>query len=269
MYSPSPSLYQQGAVYVYFGPAYNPADAVKISATPAITAIGLCVASGDINGDGVDDLIVGASGKILAYYGDKSNFNPASGTPDAVFSGKDSGFGASIAVIHDVDGDGFRDIAVGASKAVVSGVSETGRLYIVKGGAGSRSVNADVEFLARIDGELNSGQFGSAILPVKDSDGCGKPDLVVSAIHGDGTGRPMTGKVFFFSGLNLSTTTSVTTAKVIPGTARDMHLGYSLALVDEQWLAAGAPTEKNNTGAVRLFRLSLIAGNYLGAEKGR
>ena len=265
MHSPTPALYQQGAVYIYFGPGYVPTTAVKIPATSSVAGIGLCVASGDINGDGIDDLIVGASGKVVVYYGGKS-FQPTSGIPDVVFNGKDSGFGLTIAALWDVNGDGFRDISVGAYKAAVSDVAETGRLYILSGGTGRRTVNADSDYLARIDGELNSGQFASAILPVKDVDGCGKPDLVVSAVHGDGTSRPMTGKIFFFSGRDMALSTTVASAKIIPGTARDMHLGSSLALVGGHWLAAGAPTEKANTGRVRLFNLVLVANKLANEE---
>ncbi len=261
MHSPAPSLFQQGAVYVYFGPNYNPTNAVKIPATVSSTGVGLCVAAGDINGDGIDDLIIGASGKVIAYYGNKGSFLPAPSNPDVVFSSKDSGFGLSIAILWDVNDDGFRDISVGAPKAVVSNVNETGRLYILGGGTGKRTVNADVDFLARIDGELNSGQFAATILPMKDVDGCGLPDLAVSAIHGDGPQWPMTGKIFLFSGRNLPSGAAVTSAKTMPGSARDMHLGSFLALIDGEWLAAGAPTEKANTGRVRLFNLGLVSNH--------
>ncbi len=265
MHSPAPFLYQQGAVYVYFGPDYEEEKRVKIPATVSGMGIGLCVASGDINGDGVDDLIMGASGKVILFYG-KEGFSPTPGNPDVVFTSKDSGFGLSIAALEDVDGDGYRDVAVGAYKAAVSNVNETGRLYILKGKGGTekRTVDADIDSpdrIARIDGELNSGQFAWAILPVKDVDGCGLPDLVVSAVHGDGIPWPMTGKLFLFSGRDLTSEANVTLAKVMPGRARDMHLGSFLALIDGKWLAAGAPTEKINTGRVRLFDLDFVANN--------
>jgi len=48
----------------------------------------------------------------------------------------------------------------------------------------------------------------------------------------------------------------VASAQAIPGNARDMHLGSFMALVGNGTrLAAGAPTENLNTGAVRLFDL--------------
>jgi hypothetical protein len=110
--------------------------------------------------------------------------------------------------------------------------------------------------LAKIDGEPNSGRFGSAILPVGDMDGDGAPDLAVSAVHADGNPWPVTGKIFLFSGATLTSGATVAGAGPIPGDARDMHLGNFLALVAPgKLLAAGAPSERANTGAVRLYSL--------------
>jgi len=257
--SPSPALYQQGAVYVYFGPGYNPADAVKIPASLANGGIGFSLAAGDINDDGVDDLLLGASGKVIGFYGARGSFSP-SANPDVVFSSMDSGFGRNIAVLWDLNRDGFRDVAVGAHQAVIANVSETGRLFILKGGSGKRTVNADVglspDVLAKIDGEPNCGRFASEILPVADVDNDGIPELAVSAEHADGNPWPMTGKIFLFSGRTLTAGATVASARVIPGEARDMHLGAFLAVVGKgSRLAAGAPTENANTGRVRLFDL--------------
>jgi hypothetical protein len=256
---PSPALYQKGAVYVYFGPNYDPAGAVKIPATATIGGIGFTVAAGDINGDGVDDLLMQASGKVVAYYGSPGAFVPNPAGPDAVFSSADSGFGKAIAVLGDLNGDGFREVAIGADQATINDVPDSGRLFILKGGAGARTINADVfspDLLAKIDGEPNSGRFGSAILPVGDMDGDGAPDLAVSAVHADGNPWPVTGKIFLFSGATLTSGATVAGAGPIPGDARDMHLGNFLAMVAPvKLLAAGAPSERANTGAVRLYSL--------------
>ena len=72
-HSPSPDLYQGGAVYIYFGPDYAQANAVKIPATAANGGIGFSLAVGDINGDDMDDLLMEASTKVIGYYGG-SNF---------------------------------------------------------------------------------------------------------------------------------------------------------------------------------------------------
>lgn len=257
-HSPSPALYQRGAVYVYFGPNYDAASHVKILATATNGGIGFSLAVGDINGDGVDDLLLQASGKVIGFYGAKSSF-PASPTPDVVFSSADAGFGRSIAVLWDLDGDNFRDLAVGADQATIDDTIDSGRLFILRGGTGKRIVNADAaspNLLARIDGEPNCGRFASAILPVGDLDGDGTPGLAVSAVHGDGNPWPMTGKIFLFSDSSLTQEATITSARAIQGEARDMHLGTFLALVAKRGqLAGGAPTENANTGRVWFFDL--------------
>ena len=267
LHSPSPSLYQQGAVYVYFGPGYSPANAVKIPATPTLSGIGFSLAAGDINNDNVDDLLIGASGKVVGYYGGSSFPSPS---PDVNFTSRDGGFGRSVAVIWDMDQDGFRDVAVGAYQAVINGVSDVGRLFILKGGSGARTVNADLaspDRLARVDGELNSGQFASKVASLRDASG--NNILAVSAVHADGNPWLMTGKIFLFSGNDLTTGTPLASVSAIPGESKDMHLGTFVAAVAGKWgkwLAAGAPTDDTNTGSVRLFGLSL-SGQYMITEK--
>ncbi len=252
-HSPSPSLYQGGSVYVYFGPTYSQTNVIKIPATRNNSGIGFSLAVGDINGDDIDDLLMEAAYKLIGYYGGQ-DFSP-SAVPDVTFStNRVSGFARAIAVLWDVDNDGYNDVAVGAYKAAMDANDiDTGRLYILGGGPSS------LELLATIDGKEQCGQFASAVLPIDDVDGDGTPDLAVSAVHGNGDPWSMTGKIFIFSGSSLITGATVETAKVIPGVARNMHLGAFLALVTKgKWLATGAPTEGANIGSVRLYDLASV-----------
>lgn len=259
-HSPSPDLYQKGAVYVYFGskdpPHYDPANVVKIPATSANGGIGFSVAVGKINDDKMDDLLLQASGKVIAYYGNNYGNNgaflPSPTGPDAVFTSADAGFGKSIAVLPDLNGDGLRDIVVGADQAAIGGVANSGRLSLIKGGVGKRTINVDLpgpQVLARIDGEANGGRFGSMLLPLSNG-------LAVSAMHADGNPWPVTGKVFVFTYGSLTAGASVATAQAFLGEAPNMHLGTSLALLPSRGqLAAGAPMFDANTGGIRLFNL--------------
>jgi len=257
LHSPSPDLYQQGAVYIYFGPSYQNENAIKIASTASNGGIGLSLATGDINGDDREDLLMGASGKVLCYYGGTSFPSEA---PDVVFSSSDTGFGRAIAVIWDIDHDGYRDIAVGAYQAVIQNTPETGRLFVLKGGPGNRNVNANDEasgeVLIRIDGEPNSGQFASSILALKNAN---ENDLLaVGAVHANGNPWPMTGKVYLFNGNSLVPGATVASAVSLPGNSRDMHLGAFLSAAKGKWgsrLVAGAPSAGSNTGGVCLFDL--------------
>ncbi len=249
-HSPTPALYQKGAVYVYFGPHYD--RFIKISATSTYGGLGYSVAAGDFSGDGVDDLLLQASGKVLGFFGNRGAFNAA--LPDVVFTCTDAGFGKAIAVLTQADGS--KNVAVGADQAAIGGVANSGRLYILRGGPATGTFGTDVASLATIDGEPNGGRFGSVLLPLADVNGDGLQDLAVSAPHADGSPWPMTGKIFLFSGSSLTAGATVASARAFPGTARNMHLGSFLALVGKGTrLAAGAPTEHSNTGTVRLFNL--------------
>ena len=146
-----PSLYQSGAVYVYFAPDFT--TRVALYASAANKALGLAVAAGDVNGDGVTDLLISASGRVLVYFGGAA-FAPAINSPDITLRSLSSGFGKAIAVIGDLDGDLNGEIAVGAPNAVINNYRDTGSVYIVKGSAtGVVSLDAaPAALLGRVSG---------------------------------------------------------------------------------------------------------------------
>ncbi len=253
-HSPDPSLYQQGAVYVYFGPDYS--RSVKIPGTKKNGAVGFSIGTGDINKDGIDDLLIQSSGKVNAFLGSHS-FSPNPDLPDIIYSSQDSSdtdFGRAIAVLRNPDPEEMNNVAVSASQATLNNgmmdMIDSGRVYIFGNSGGSASISAGPP--ARIDGEPNSGRFGSGLLPVCDLDGDGVQDLAVGSIHADGTSFPMTGAIYFISGRTMQ----LLPEKTIRGNARDMHFGTFLAaFVKGTYLAAGSPTEKDGNGSARIYRL--------------
>ena len=128
-------------------------------------------AAGDINGDGYDDLLIGAwqhntsMGRSYVVFGGKnvgssgvialSNLNGVNGFKlDGEFIGDQSGW--SVNTAGDINGDGYPDLIIGA----ISYAGATGRSYVVFGGqsVGSSglislsSLNGTNGF--KLDGEL-------------------------------------------------------------------------------------------------------------------
>src|SRR5450432_2498086 len=66
---------------------------------------------GDLNGDGLSDILVGTSqgGKAYLVFGSAA-FAPSA--PSVVFSGSTAGFGFAVAQIGDIDNDGLPDLAI-------------------------------------------------------------------------------------------------------------------------------------------------------------
>ncbi len=123
----------EGAAFIYFGSSTGLSSAPnwRVESNQANAKFGASVSTvRDINGDGYDDVIVGAPGfpnggdvgEAFIYHG--SAFGPST-KPDwsAGLTGQtQSFFGASVATAGDVDGDHRPDVIVGAPQFNTSGV---------------------------------------------------------------------------------------------------------------------------------------------------
>src|SRR5688572_22556458 len=114
--------------------------------------------AGDFNGDGLDDLIVGAyrsdpnglgdAGRSYVIFG-RSEGDPAAlsdvaaGTGGFVINGHcaDDGSGYSVAGAGDVNGDGIADLIVGALRGDPAAGTNAGRSYVVFGRSGTTPID--------------------------------------------------------------------------------------------------------------------------------
>jgi hypothetical protein len=160
---------------------------------------------GDLNGDGVFDAVVGAPGGddggpergeiwvlFLTAEGKAQEWQRIADDGGG-FDGDlddDDRFGSAVADIGDINGDGVRDLAVGAPNDD-DGSDNAGAIWILMMNADGRVGGRQKisQTAGRLDGSLSADDnFGAAITGIGDLDGDGTPDLAVGAPGGDDGG---------------------------------------------------------------------------------
>jgi len=159
--------------------------------------------AGDVNGDGYDDVIVGAPrcamhaevlGCVYVYLGSDSGLGEA----DLVLTGNqhDAWFGVSVGGAGDVNGDAYDDIVVGAYLHD-NGQSNEGRAYAFLGAAGGLSSTP----AWIVEGNQHGAQFGISVAGAGDVNGDAYDDVVVGAYKYD-NGEADEGRLFVYHGSN-------------------------------------------------------------------
>jgi hypothetical protein len=240
---------------------------------------------GDLDGDGVTDLAVGANmddaggtnrGAVHVLFLNangtvKSNTKIANGMNGGPTLVDDDRFGRSLANVGDLNGDGVADLAVGA-RGGASGGTNRGAVHILFLNA-SGNVTSSTQISSGTNGGptlVDGDYFGRSIANVGDLDGDGVADLAVGA-QGDDTGGTGRGAVHILS-LNTSGTVKSST-KIASGTgggptlANDDNFGWSVTSLGDidgdggTDLAVGArgdATGGTGRGAVHILRLNNV-----------
>jgi hypothetical protein len=184
--------------------------------------------AGDVNGDGIDDLLIGATsadpggeegaGESYLVFGRASLFQPifelrtlhpaqgGDGTAGVIFTGRYDGDGSGISVsgAGDVNGDGLADLVIGAFGADPRGQAGAGESYVVFGRATRFPALFELRHLAPAQGGDGSEGFiivgarandasGYSVSDTADVNGDAIDDLLIGARRADPGGRSSSG----------------------------------------------------------------------------
>ncbi len=233
---------------------------------------------GDLDGDGVDDLLIGNNhhdpgafdaGRAYLLAGPVSGtvsvadatarIDGAAGATDPALGGDE--LGRAVAPAGDMDGDGLQDVwiaAPGTHSAALSG----GRVHLVLGQAALGGLDGGIGAVTalRIDGDADDMALGRALLGGSDLDGNGVEDVILSGANDADLGG--VALAFLLDGSELGGTLLASEADwaTTPG-APGAELGGALALADGilgngvPVLAAGAAQQDAAAGVLHLFAL--------------
>ena len=212
--------------------------------------LGAAVAGpGDLDGDGVPDLLIGAPGVINGQSrGAAFLYSGATGAliyrVDAGGGSRNYRLGAALGLADDLDGDGVTDFLVGDPEEEVSvGGGSPGGATLISGATGLP--------LLSFHGELHGDLFGTSLAGGKDLNADGFLDLAIGALEAWGPGNQAQGAVYLYSGADGSLIRRLDPPG--PGSNWYSDFGIAVALVADQdgdaraEVLVGAPYARGTT----------------------
>lgn len=150
---------------------------------------------GDLNQDGLEDVLVGADG--VDYSGEGNGIVQALyGRTGAVIwqvvGARDSRFAQCLGRISDIDGDGSPEVLVGSPSMDAFWIDGAGELLLLSGRTGLE--------LMRWHGQVAGANFATSLVSGEDLNGDGYLDFAVGATGLEPFGVPNSGAVYLYSG---------------------------------------------------------------------
>ncbi len=269
---------ETGAVYVTLSAQGKVTDlgdaAARIEGSEGTSQLGGVLAtSGDLDGDGLDDLAIGAPsqdelGATFVALGPAVGAERVSELDQSLTSLRGArSFGGEVALVNDADADGLSELLVTS----VLGAQRVVELY-VGGDGGAQTTNGPwASWLGTIpESEFSEGdEFGDEVA-VGDLDGDGLADLMVSA-PSDGTLAEGAGAVYLFTDLEAGDHAPSEADTVLFGSLRGAALGRSLASggdvdgdgLDDLLIGAKESGASSSTEATLAWMISAPTGGWM------
>jgi hypothetical protein len=231
---------------------------VVIAAGAATTTqrFGLQVAAlGDVDGDGIDDLIVGARGRAELIFGSTDPANAAR----VAFTGPGGGAGRVVAGIGDFNGDGRNDFAIG--DPFWNGNAGRVSVFFGRPRADWPSTAQDIETTCNADLCLEgtgTNSIGRALSAVGDFNADGAPDFAIGApAYPAVSAPPYPGQILIvLGGCALSGTCGLTLGSTFLRVAASMPSG--------DWVSAPPGSPPDRLSGFQLAGSGALADSQLG-----